>query len=396
MYRIPRSPAPVRSAARHAATRRAVPARRTAAVGAAVALAAGAAAFAPAGPAAQAAPAPATAYSGGTSAASVLRADLDVSPAARTVDVPVHASLNDVRAPGDARETALTVTVGHGVEAGRPVDLLRARVATATATVDGDTAEGYADLADARIHLPGLPLLSLVSLDAVTSRATCRAGHTPTAYSHLVGVTVLGQHVSLHAVGTTTVDVPGVGRVGLALTRTATTSRTAAATALRLAVHVDPLSLGVADVSGEVTIARATCRTPQPAGGTSGGSTSGGSGGNGGGTNGGGTNGGSSGGGGGNGGSSGAGGTNGGSAGGSSASGDSGGSGSSGSAATGGGSAGGSGARPQTTGTGGNLAETGAGSGTPYLAAGAVALAAAGGAAVLLAGRRRRNRGTGA
>lgn len=409
MYRIPRSPAPVRSAARHAATRRAVPARRTAAVGAAVALAAGAAAFAPAGPAAQAAPAPATAYSGGTSAASVLRADLDVSLAARTVDVPVHASLNDVRAPGDARETALTVAVGHGVEAGRPVDLLRARVATATATVDGDTAEGYADLADARIHLPGLPLLSLVSLDAVTSRATCRAGHTPTAYSHLVGVTVLGQHVSLHAVGTTTVDVPGVGRVNLALTRTATTSRTAAATALRLAIHVDPLSLGVADVSGEVTIARATCRTPQPAGGTSGGSTSGGSGGsgsggngggstsggggNGGGTNGGGTNGGSSGGGGGNGGSSGAGGTNGGSAGGSSASG---GSGSSGSAATGGGSAGGSGARPQTTGTGGNLAETGAGSGTPYLAAGAVALAAAGGAAVLLAGRRRRNRGTGA
>jgi hypothetical protein len=106
-------------------------------------------------PAAQASPT--GPYTGGTSTATVLRAGLDVSLLHATVEVPVNASLNDVHAPAGARRTALTVTVGHGVEGGRPVDLLRARAATAEATADGQRAQGVAELtrAAARPHGTG-------------------------------------------------------------------------------------------------------------------------------------------------------------------------------------------------------------------------------------------------
>jgi LPXTG-motif cell wall-anchored protein len=374
-----------------------LPARRSAAaLGAAAALAAGAGlALAPA---AQAAPA----HSGttGTATATVLRAGLDVSLLNKTVDVPVDVSLNDVKAPAEAKETALTVTVGHGVEAGRPVDILRASAATANATADRHKAEGYANVAAARVHVPGLPLLSLVAVDAVTSKATCEAGHHPTASSHLAGVTVLGRRIALNAVGTTHVAVPGVGQVDLDLTSTTTTSDSAAATALQLKVHVNPLNLGVADVSGSVTLAQATCHTPKGStggsggtsgGGANGGSTSGGStsgangGSNGGstsGSSGGSTSGGSAG--------STSGASNGGTSGGGSSSG-SGGTGSSGSTGASGSS--GSGGNAQTVADSshtGDLAETGASSATPYLAAGAAALVAAGALVFVVTGRRRK------
>ncbi|MEV6009024.1 SCO1860 family LAETG-anchored protein [Streptomyces sp. NPDC051976] len=390
-----------------------LPARRSAAAaGAAVALAAGAAVLAPG---AQAVPAaPATASGGGTSTATVLRAGLDVSLLGKTVDVPVHASLNDVKAPADAKETALTVKVGSGVERGREVNLLRADVATAQATTDRWSARGYANVVKAEVHVPGLPLLALVKVDALTSTATCRVGAWPTATSTLAGVTVLGRHLAVSAVGTTDVRVPGVGEVRLDLTRTATTSRTAAATALKLNVRVNPLNLGVAAVTGEVTLAQATCRTPQAggstggatSGGSSGGSSGGASGGSSGGSTGGSTNGGSTSGGSASGGSTSGGPTSGGSSsGGSSSGGSTGGSanggstsgGSAGTSGTSGGSGtsgsggtGGGGAHAQTGATAGNLAETGASSSTPYLAGGAAVLVAAGGGAFLLTNRRRR------
>jgi LPXTG-motif cell wall-anchored protein len=377
-------------------------------IGAAVVLAAGSAAFAPAVRAV-----PAAGHDGGSSTATVLRAGLDVSLLNKTVDVPVNIALNDVHAPGDARETALTVTVGHGVESGRPVSILRAAVATANATVDHGTAEGYARIADAQVHLPGLPWLALVKLDAISSKATCAVGHRPTASSQLAGVTVLGRHIALDTVGSTDVNVPGVGRVSLDLTHTVTTTSSAAATALHLKVHVNPLSLGVAEVSGDVTLAQATCHTPH-SGGSTGGTTSGG-GSNGGTTNGGSTNGGSSDGGSSDGGSANGGDTNGGatnggtsggattggssdggatsggsSSGTSGSGGSSGGSGTSGSSGGSSGSGGGD-AGTQTVGDTGDLASTGASSTTPYLAGGAAVLVAAGAGAVLLVGRRRRN-----
>ncbi|MGK5733449.1 SCO1860 family LAETG-anchored protein [Streptomyces sp. URMC 124] len=236
-----------------------MPARRFAALGAAVT----AVATAAAGPAyAAGGPAGSGPAESGRSGAVVLRTGLDVSLLDKTVHVPLRTSLNAVHAPAGADETALTVAL-DGVDGGKPVDVLRADVATARATADATKAEAYANLAHARVHVPGLPLLSLVEVEKVTSRAVCAAGGKPAATSNLLGaVTVLGRKTTLTTAGTTRVEVPGVGAVRLDLSRTATTSRTAAATALRLKVTVNPLRLNVAEVRGEVTLAEATCETP--------------------------------------------------------------------------------------------------------------------------------------
>ncbi|MFD7495789.1 SCO1860 family LAETG-anchored protein [Streptomyces sp. NPDC059832] len=324
---------------------------------------------------AQAATATTTTTGDGKASAVVLRAALDVSLLNKTVDVPLRATLNEVKAPADAKETALSVRL-DGVDGGRPVSVLAADVATANATVDKHRAEGYSNVAKARVHVPGLPLLSLIEVEKVTSKAVCEVGRKPVAESNVLGhVSILGKRIDLTAGGTTQVSVPGVGEVTLDLSKTHTTSRTAAATALRLKVSVNPLKLNVADVQGEITLVEATCETPKstgPGGSDNGGSTNGGS------TNGGSSDGGSS-----DGGSSDGGSGNGGSS--------SGGSGDGGASGSGGNSDGG--VKPQT-GTGhepavdSNLAETGGSSATPYIAGGAVALLAAGAGAVVVARRR--------
>ncbi|MET7715693.1 SCO1860 family LAETG-anchored protein [Streptomyces sp. NPDC005407] len=232
-------------------------ARRCAAVTAAAALVAG--------PVALAAPAHATGSGEGRASAVVLRTGLDVSLLSKTVDVPLKATLNEVQAPASAEKTALTVQL-DGVDQGRPIQVLRADVATAKATVDKHTAEGYSNLVRARVHVPGLPLLSLIEVEKVTSKAVCEAGKQPVAESNVLGhVTVLGKKVTLSAKGTTRVDVPGVGEVTLDLSKTHTTSRTAAATALELKVSVNPAKLNVADVTGVVTLVEAKCESPKAA-----------------------------------------------------------------------------------------------------------------------------------
>lgn len=232
-----------------------MPARRLATVAAAGVLVAGPAALAGAGAA------HATGDQGRASAV-VLRTGLDVSLLHKTVDVPLAVTLNEVQAPRSARQTTLTATL-DGVDGGRPFSVLAAEVADAGATVTDGKAEASTRLTHARLHVPGLPLLSLVEIEGVTSRATCEAGRTPTASSNLLGaVTVLGKKVTVTAGGPTEVKVPGVGEVRLDLAKNVTTSRTAAATALELTVSVDPLKLGVAEVEGTVTLAEATCEAP--------------------------------------------------------------------------------------------------------------------------------------
>ncbi|MER5499338.1 SCO1860 family LAETG-anchored protein [Streptomyces sp. NPDC002466] len=344
----------------------------------------------------------------GKASAVVLRTALDVSLLNKTIDVPLRATLNEVQAPADAKKTALSVRL-DGVEGGRPVSVLSADVATSRATVDKHRAEGYSNVVKARVHVPGLPALSLVEVEKVTSRAVCATGRKPVAESNVLGhVTVLGKRVELTASGTTRVDVPGIGDVTLDLSRTSTTSNTAAATALRLKVSVNPLKLNVADVRGEVTLVEATCRTPRTTdpGGSDGGTSNGGT------SNGGTTDGGTSNGGSGNGGSgtggSGSGGADGGTSGGGSDNGgtgdggaSSGGSGDGGASGSGGSTAGstsgttGGDVKPQTgtgseSATGGDLAETGSSSTTPYIAGGAAVLLAAGAGATVLARRRAR------
>ncbi|MGV4889581.1 SCO1860 family LAETG-anchored protein [Streptomyces viridosporus] len=310
-----------------------MPARRPAVVAAAAVLAAGSLALTGAGAA------HATGEHG-TAGAAVLRTELDVSLLNKTVNAPLTVSLNEVRAPQSARRTALTARL-DGVDGGRPFTVLRAEVADAGATVEGNRAEASATLAKARVHVPGLPLLGLIELEKVTARAVCEAGRAPLASTTLPGsVTVLGKRVALTSTGPTEVKVPGVGEVRLDPSTTRTTSRTAAATALRLKVAVDPLKLNVAAVEGTLTLAEAMCEAPAASGEAS--------------------------------------------------------------AAPGerpaaAGSPEAADVRPQgaraerTAPAGENLAETGGDSMTPYIAGGAVALLAAGGGAVALARRGRRS-----
>ncbi|MEV7890669.1 SCO1860 family LAETG-anchored protein [Streptomyces sp. NPDC002817] len=232
-----------------------MPARRLATVATATVLAAGPAVLAGAGSA------HATGDEGRASAV-VLRTGLDVSLLNKTVNVPLAVSLNEVQAPQSAEKTALSAQL-NGVDGGKAFSVLDAQVASAKADVTDAKAEASTTLAHAELHVPGLPLLSLIELGTVTSKATCEAGRTPTATSNLLGsVTVLGKKVTLTAGGPTEVKVPGVGEVRLDLSRTETTTNTAAATALELTVSINPLKLNVAEVEGTLTLAKATCETP--------------------------------------------------------------------------------------------------------------------------------------
>ncbi|MEU9253184.1 SCO1860 family LAETG-anchored protein [Streptomyces sp. NPDC048270] len=198
----------------------------------------------------------------GKAGAVVLRAGLDVGLLNKTVHIPLKTTLNEVSAPATAEKTALAVTL-DGVEGGKPVSVLRADVATSKATADKNRAEAEANLAKARVHVPGLPALSLIEVEKVTSKAVCEAGKQPVATSNVLGtVTALGKKVTLSAGGPTKVEVPGVGLVSLELSGTRTTSTTAAATALRLKVSVNPLKLNVAEVEGEIVLAEAHCESP--------------------------------------------------------------------------------------------------------------------------------------
>ncbi|WP_308405751.1 SCO1860 family LAETG-anchored protein [Streptomyces tardus] len=205
----------------------------------------------------------------GRASASVLRAALDVGLLNKTVHVPLSLTLNEVTVPDGGREkadrTALTAHL-DGVDKGRPFSVLRADVARTTATVDKKSAEAEVELLKTRVHVPGLPLLSLIEVDAVTARAHCAVGERPVAEANpLTTVKLLGRRTTLSSSGPTHLKVPGVGEVKLELARTETTSRTAAASALDLSVSVNPLNLNVAEVEGRVTLAEASCRTPRAA-----------------------------------------------------------------------------------------------------------------------------------
>lgn len=195
----------------------------------------------------------------GSASAVVLRTSLDVSRLDGLTPLPLHTSLNEVHAPATAEKKLLDINL-DGVENGQPVKLLRADVAKARAEVTHDAAEATTHLVKARVHAPGVPQLPLVEVEEVTSTAVCKAGEKPVATSAIPGpITVLGKRIPLAVKATRTVDVPGVGTVRLALSHTETTSRTAAATALRLHVSIDPLKLNVARVEGTVTLAEAKC-----------------------------------------------------------------------------------------------------------------------------------------
>ncbi|NGN66591.1 LPXTG cell wall anchor domain-containing protein [Streptomyces sp. A7024] len=199
----------------------------------------------------------------GRAAAAVLRSQLDVSLLNKTVNVPLRATLNEVQAPKVAEKTALTLSL-DGVDKGQPFRMLGADVATAKASADKHKAEAMSRLAHAKVHVPGLPALSLIEVGAVTSTAVCAAGEKPVADSKLVGpVRILGKKLNVTAGGAPAkVTVPGVGEVSLGFSQTHTTDRDATAAALKLKVSVNPLKLNVAEVEGEVALVEASCTAP--------------------------------------------------------------------------------------------------------------------------------------
>ena len=311
----------------------------------------------------------------GTASATTAEVALDVRLLS-AIDIPVDVSLNKITAPQSRSGAALTAVVGSGVEHDHPVNLLLAQVGQTDATVDAHGSHASVTLADAHLHVPGLPLTDLLGLHAVTAQADCPVDGAPTASAQALGeVTVLGLHVHLSADGVTRVPVPALGEVDLKLSQHSTTSDSAAATAIELDVDVNPLALNVAAVHGKIVLADVSC-------------TKGGS--NGGGSTGGGSNGGA---------------TGGGSGGGTPSAGPSqgltgggtGGSGGSGSA----GASGGGGAHPSPVAavssppaqpnTSTHLAETGSSSSTPLIAGAALGILGAGGGVVALTRRRRRS-----
>ncbi|MEY9941386.1 SCO1860 family LAETG-anchored protein [Streptacidiphilus sp. MAP5-3] len=329
----------------------------------------------------------------GTASATTAEAALDVRLLNGAIDVPIDVSLNRITAPSSKQDTALTAVVGGVGGPGRrqPVNLLLAKVGESSATADAHGSHASVTLAEAHLHLPGLPLTELLGLQAVTATADCPANGAPTAEANVLGeITVLGLHVHLSASGETRVPVPALGEVDLWLSKHSTTSDSAAATALDLEVSVNPLNLNVAAVTGKFLLADVSCtKGDGSGGGDSGGGTGGSGGSSGGGTPSGGPS------------SSSPAQASGGSAGGGSTRGVTGGGGgqptpgSSASAASGSGGSGtgtgsgtGSDASDTTT---GHLAETGSSSATPAIAGGALLLLGAGAGAVTLTRRRRRD-----
>jgi hypothetical protein len=181
------------------------------------------------------------------------------------VDIPVDLALNKVESPEERNGAMLTANV-DGVDQGRPVTLVKAQVGQSTTKVDATGAAASVRLVGADLHAPGLPLTSLLGLEALSAQATCPVDGRPTAdVTAPTRLTVLGKSVTVGLHGPTHVEVPAVGTVDVEFSKRSTTSTTAAASALDVSVEVNPLNLNVAKVSGDITIASVSCEKPVPA-----------------------------------------------------------------------------------------------------------------------------------
>ncbi|WP_052433850.1 LAETG motif-containing sortase-dependent surface protein [Streptacidiphilus melanogenes] len=320
----------------------------------------------------------------GTASATTAEVALDVRLLS-AADIPVDVSLNKISAPASRSGAALTTVVGSGVENDQPVNLLMAQVGQTDAVVDAHGSRASVTLADAHLHLPGLPLNELLGVKAVSAEADCPVDGAPSASAEALGdITILGLQLRLSAHGDTVVRVPALGVVDLKLSQHRTTSDTAAATAVELDVDVNPLALNVSAVRGKIVLADVSCTKGSGNGGSGGGS-------NGGGSNGGATGGDSGGSGGSGGGTPSSGPSQGMSGGGNGGSGGAGTAGASGTGGTGGASPVAAVSTPPAAPSGStHLAETGSSSSTPVIAAAGLVVLGAGGGVVALARRRRR------
>ncbi|MFJ5925279.1 SCO1860 family LAETG-anchored protein [Kitasatospora sp. NPDC092948] len=212
-------------------------------------------------------PLPAYAADGGTPAkpgkASAVTAELALDVTLlNAVKVPVDVALNKVESPAQRNGAMLTATV-DGVANGQPVTLVKAQVGKSVTKVDDQQATASVQLVGADVHVPGLPLTTLLGLDAMSTEVNCPVDGQPTAkVTAPVKLTVLGKSVTVGLNSPTHVDVPAVGTVDLEFSKKTVTSSTAAASALEVQVSINPLNLNVAKVDGKVTVAAVSCEKP--------------------------------------------------------------------------------------------------------------------------------------
>ncbi|MDR3031829.1 MAG: LPXTG cell wall anchor domain-containing protein [Kitasatospora sp.] len=182
-----------------------------------------------------------------------------------TVNVPVDVALNKVESPAQRDGAMLTAKV-DGVDGGRPVTLVKAEVGASVTKADDKLATASVKLVNADVHVPGLPLTTLLGLEAMSAEANCPVDGQPTAnVTAPARLTVLGRSVTVGLNSPTHVDVPAIGTVDVEFAKKTVTSSTAAASALEVKIALNPLNLNVAKVNGTVTVASVSCRKPVPA-----------------------------------------------------------------------------------------------------------------------------------
>ncbi|GAA2097474.1 hypothetical protein GCM10009759_27680 [Kitasatospora saccharophila] len=210
---------------------------------------------------------PASAADAGTPAksgrASAVTAELALDVTLlNAVNVPVDVALNKVESPAQRDGAMLTAKV-DGVDGGRPVTLVKAEVGKSVTKVDDRLATASVKLVDADVHVPGLPLTTLLGLEAMSSEVSCPVDGVPTAsVTAPAKLTVLGKSVTVGLNSPTHVDVPAIGSVDVEFAKKTVTSSTAAASALEVKVVLNPLNLNVAKVDGTVTVASVSCEKP--------------------------------------------------------------------------------------------------------------------------------------
>ncbi|MDH6134399.1 hypothetical protein P3T37_003802 [Kitasatospora sp. MAA4] len=219
-------------------------------------------------------PAPASAAPDrGQAAAVTAELALNVSLLNSAVQVPVDIALNKVQSPAEHSGSMLTANV-DGVDQQGPVTLVKADIGKSVTHVDAQGAAASVQLVNADVHAPGLPLSTLLGLQALSSEVSCPVDGPPTAkVTAPAKLTVLGKSVTLSLYGSTHVAVPGIGSVDISYSPHTTTSTTAAAAALVVNVALNPLQLNVAKVDGTITIASVSCVKPGGTGAPTGGAS---------------------------------------------------------------------------------------------------------------------------
>lgn len=196
------------------------------------------------------------------------------------LDVPLDITLDQASAPQDGTSTSSTTSllqVRDGLLGALRIpaqdaddDLLKADTASSTVRTLPTYSQAYATAANVRLFLPfvSLPAVDasdgVLRVDSVSAVATCDAGARPTAATQLPAqLTLLGHDLQLPDDGEARISIPLLGSIDVQVgPQTSVTATSATAT---VAASVDIDLLGLLHISGQVTLAQASC-TPPPAG----------------------------------------------------------------------------------------------------------------------------------